>query len=170
MAKTFSEAKQNVDEMYKSLTQIADDIVKKNTEKADKIIKDIENNVEKLTNEELRNYTLKLASLAYSLGDLVEHADLKRECANALMKETNAREFSIAAGTVDTKKSTALLNTSQEQAVALLYDLIANSLKSKLVQTQRVIDSLKNTLISRNAEAKLNANIKNIGFDDDDKF
>ena len=167
MAKTFSEAKQSVDDTYKSLTQVADDIVKKNTDKIDKIIKDIENNVEKLTNDELRNYTIKLATLAYSLGDLVEHADLKRECANALMKETNAREFSLAAGTVDTKKGQALLNTSQEQAVALLYDLIANLFKTKLVQTQRVIDSLKNTLISRNAEAKLNAGIKNIGYDED---
>lgn len=167
MAKTFSEAKASVDDMYKSLTQIADDIVKKNTEKVDRIIKDVENNVEKLTNNDLRNYTLKLATLAYSLGDLVEHADLKRECANALMKETNAREFSLAAGTVDTKKSQALLNTNQEQAVSLLYDLIANLLKSKLVQTQRVIDSLKNTLISRNAEAKLNAGINNIGYDED---
>ena len=167
MAKSFSEAKQGVDEMYKSITEVADGITKNHTKKIDALIKEIENNVEKLDNNDIRNYILKLASLAYSLGDLVEHADLKRDCADALMKETNAREFSLAAGTVDTKKSQALLNSSQEQAVSLLYNLIANSLKSKLVQTQRVIDSLKNTLISRNAEAKLQMGISNIGMPED---
>ena len=155
MAKTFSEARQGVDELYKSLTQVADDIVNKHTKDIDKLIKEIENNVEKLDNKDIRMYTLKLSSLAYSLGDLVEHADLKRDCAIALAKEANAKEFNLAAGTVDTKKNVALINSSQEQAVSMLYNTVADLFKTKLNSVYRVVDSLKNVLISRNAEAKL---------------
>jgi len=155
MARTFQEAQKDVNVMYKNLVQIADDIIKKNTEHLDKTIKQIENNVENLTDSDLRNYILKLASLAYALGDKVEHADFKRDCANALLKETNAREFNLAAGPVATKQNVALLNTSQETAVNILYNVVADSMKSKLQLTNRMLDSIKNVLISRSAEAKI---------------
>lgn len=155
MAKTFKEAQKDVNEMYRSLTQIADDIIKKNTADIDKLVKHIENNVENLNNNDLRMYTLKLAAMAYALGDKVEHADLKRDCANALLKETNAKEFNLAAGPVATKQNVALLNTSQEVAVNILYNMVADSMKSKLQMTNRMLDSIKNVLISRNAEAKI---------------
>ena len=155
MARTFMEAQKDVNTMYKNLSQIADDIIKKNTDKLDVTVKDIENNVEKLTDSDLRNYMLKLASMAYALGDKVEHADFKRDCANALLKETNAREFNLAAGPVATKQNVALLNTSQETAVNILYNMVADSMKSKLQMTNRMLDSIKNVLISRSAEAKI---------------
>ena len=169
MAKTFSEAKQEVDNLYKDLSEVADSIVNKYTDDITKLIKKIENDVEKMTNQEIRMYTLKLSSLAYSLGDLVEHADLKRDCANALVKETNAREFNLAAGTVDTKKNVALLNSSNEQAVSMLYNTVADLLKTKLNSVYRVVDSLKNVLISRNAEAKLQ-NMSNMPTVEQDQF
>ena len=155
MARTFNEAQKDVNDMYKALTQISDDIIRKNTDNIEKTIKEIENNVESLTNDDLRKYTLKLASMAYALGDKVEHADFKRDCANALLKETNAKEFNLAAGPVATKQNVALLNTSQEMAVNLLYNMVADSLKTKLQLTNRMLDSIKNVLISRNAEAKI---------------
>ena len=155
MARTFDEAKKDVNDMYNNLMRIADDIIKKNTDNIEKEIKHIENNVENLTNDDLRRYTLKLAAMAYALGDKVEHADFKRDCANALLKETNAREFNLAAGPVATKQNVALLNTSQETAVNILYNMVADTMKSKLQLTNRMLDSIKNVLISRNAEAKL---------------
>ena len=155
MARTFNEAQKDVNDMYKALTQISDDIIRKNTDNIEKTIKEIENNVENLTNDDLRKYTLKLASMAYALGDKVEHADFKRDCANALLKETTAKEFNMAAGPVATKQNVALLNTSQETAVNLLYNMVADSLKTKLQLTNRMLDSIKNVLISRNAEAKI---------------
>ena len=169
MFKYFLDAKVSVDEMYKSLTKVADDIVSKHTKDIDKIVKEIENNVEKLDNKEIRMYTLKLSSLAYSLGDLVEHADLKRDCANALVKETSAKEFNLAAGTVDTKKNVALLNSSQEQAVSMLYNTVADLFKTKLNSVYRVVDSLKNVLISRNAEAILQ-NMSNMPTVEEEQF
>ena len=155
MAKTFNEAQKDVNEMYKSLTQIADDIIRKNTGDISKVMRDIENNIETIDNNDLRKYTLKLAAMAYALGDKVEHANLKRDCANALLKETNAKEFNLAAGPVATKQNVALLNTSQEMAVNILYNMVADSMKSKLQLTNRMLDSIKNVLISRNAEAKI---------------
>ena len=155
MAKTFKEAQRDVNDMYKSLTQIADDIIRKNTDDISKIMKEIENNIETIDNNDLRKYTLKLAAMAYALGDKVEHANLKRDCANALLKETNAKEFNLAAGPVATKQNVALLNTSQEVAVNILYNMVADSMKAKLQMTNRMLDSIKNVLISRNAEAKI---------------
>ena len=169
MAKTFSEAKQTVDEAYKSLSTISDEMVKKYTKNIDDTIKEIENNVEKLTNNELRNYILKLSCLAYSLGDLAEHSDLKKDCANAIAKETNAREFNLAAGTVETKKNVAILNSNHEQATQIIYSNVADMFKTKLNSVYRVIDSLKNILISRNAEAKLQ-NISNMPTVEQDQF
>lgn len=167
MARTFKEAQSDVNTMYRNLSQIADDIIKKNTDKLDTTIKDIENNVEKLTDSDLRNYMLKLASMAYALGDKVEHADFKRDCANALLKETNAREFNLAAGPVATKQNVALLNTSQETAVNILYNMVADSMKSKLQMTNRMLDSIKNVLISRSAEAKIQ---NQLGFGTKEEF
>lgn len=155
MSRTFKEAQKEVNDLYKSLSQIADDIVKKNTDNINAVIKEIENNVENLSNNDLRKYTIKLAAMAYALGDKVEHADFKRDCANALLKETNAREFNLAAGPVATKQNVALLNTSQEQAVNILYNMVADTMKTKLQLTNRMLDSIKNVLISRNAEAKI---------------
>lgn len=169
MARTFPEAQKDVNDMYKNLTQIADDIIKKNTDNISKTIKAIEDNVENLTNEDLRKYTLKLASMAYALGDKVEHADFKRDCANALLKETNAKEFNLAAGPVATKQNVALLNTSQETAVNLLYNMVADSMKTKLQLTNRMLDSIKNVLISRNAEAKIQ-NQLGFGVKEDESF
>lgn len=153
--RTFQDAQKETDTLYKSLVQIADDIIKKHTQDIDKTIKNLENNIENVSNEELRKYTLKLATMAYTLGDKVEHADFKRDCANAILKETTAREFSLASGPVAAKQTTATLNTAQESAVNLLYDMVANSLKTKLQMINRIIDSIKNVLISRTAEAKI---------------
>lgn len=167
MARTFQEAQKEVNDMYKNLKDIADDIIKKNTGQLDNTIKQIENNVENLTDNDLRNYMLKLASLAYALGDKVEHADFKRDCANALLKETNAREFNLAAGPVATKQNVALLNTSQETTVNILYNTVADSMKSKLQLTNRMLDSIKNVLISRSAEAKIQ---NQLGFGTKEEF
>lgn len=155
MAKTFNEAQKDVNELYKNLSQVADDIIKKNTDNISVVMKEIENNVETITDNELRKYMLKLASMAYSLGDKVEHADLKRDCANALLKEASAREFNLIEGPVATKQNTALLNTSQEAAVNILYNMVADSMKTKLQLTNKMLDSIKNVLISRSAEAKI---------------
>ena len=171
MAKTFSEARQGVDELYKSLTQVADDIVKKHTSEIDKTVNHIQENIEKLSNSDLQTNIMKLSCMAYQLGDLAEHADLKRDCANALAKENNAKEFNLAAGTVDTKKNVALLNSSQEQAVNMLYNTVSDLFKTKLSSTYRVVDSLKNVLISRNAEAKLqNANVNAQSGEQEEQF
>lgn len=153
--RTFQEAQKETDTLYRSLVQIADDIIKKHTADIDRTIKTLEDNIENISNEDLRKYTLKLATMAYTLGDKVEHADFKRDCANTILKETTAREFSLATGPVATKQTTASLNTTQENAVNLLYDMVANTLKTKLQMINRVIDSIKNVLISRNAEAKI---------------
>ena len=112
---------------------------------------------------------MKLSCLAYSLGDYAEHSDLKKDCASAIAKETNAREFNLAAGTVETKKNVAILNSNHEQAHQIIYSNVADSFKTKLNSAYRVIDSLKNILISRNAEAKLQ-NIGNMPTVEQDQF
>ena len=155
MSRTFKEAQSEVNDLYKNLVQIADDIVNKNTKDITSVIKKIENDIENLSDNDLRLYTLKLATQAYSLGDKVEHANLKRDCASAILKETSAKEFNMADGAVASKQNVALLNTSQEVAVNLLYRMVADSMKTKLQLANKVLDSIKNVLISRQSEAKI---------------
>lgn len=155
MSNTFAESQKNTNDLYRQLTKIADDIVKKNSTDLDKTIKEIENNIENITNDDIRKYILKLASITYYFGDKVEHSDLKKNCANALLKETTAREFAINSGSVASRQNEALINTSNETAVNMLYGAVAGQLKVKLQLANKMLDSLKNVLISRNADAKI---------------
>ena len=155
MSRTFKEANQVTNEMYKQLSQIGKDLVSKTSEELDKTIKQLENNIENIQDSDLKKYLLKLSVQIYALGDKVEHADFKRDCANAILKETIATEFNSASGAVAAKQNTALLNTSQEMAVNLLYNLVADNLKTKLQLAQKVLDSIKSVMISRNAEQKI---------------
>ena len=149
------EVQKRVDDTYRSLGQIVLDLTNKYTKDIDSIIQKVSNDVETRTNKELQTDVLKLSCLAYSLGDVMEHANLKSECANALLKEENAQQYIASEGSVENKKNNALLATTNEQAVNMMYETVASLLKTKLNETHRVVDSIKNILILRSAEAKM---------------
>ena len=59
-----------------------------------------------------------------------------------------------AEGTAGVKDNKAVLASSEEIVVELLYELISNLLKTKLDELHRLTDTLKSILMSRMQEAK----------------
>lgn len=161
MAENLQEALDKVNLTYSELEAMADDIVRRYSTTTDDIIKSMES-IESMSNDDIRLKMTKLALSTYSLSEAKEHASLKSECADTIEKESRAKEFNGAEGTVAVKENISFLNSSNEVIVNVLYESVANLLKVKCDEAHRVVDVLKNILISRNAEAKLASNINDM--------
>lgn len=149
------EALQQTQTTYKELVEIADGLLKPYTSEIDDIIKNTTNKVENLTNEEVRNVMLTLSLRAYTLGEVKEKSSLKCVCAETLRDEKYARVFNESDGAIKTKENIALLESSYETLSQAVFDEVYSMLKTKSDEVHRVVDSLKNILISRASEAKL---------------
>lgn len=145
----------NTEMMYFQLVQIANDIVEEHVRDINSFIEGLVANIENLTNDAIRNSMLKLSLMAFSFCDIKEKSSLKAECAEALRKETYAKEVIGADGSVSTKENTAIINTSDEILTETIYNVVASMFKSKLDEIHRVVDTLKTVLMSRVSEAKL---------------
>ncbi len=151
------QAKDNVNELFKNLAPLVQELVDKYSFELDKIINKISKS-DALTNDELRNYILALSVESYLFGISKDASILKQECATTLMKEGIAQEFNNATGTQQARNNTSMINTTDKQVVNLLFNAVANMMKTKLDETHRMINALNSILISRNAEAKLAGN------------
>lgn len=140
---------------YDELIPLANSIIKKCTADVDKIIEEAKQNVYVMTNDYIRNIMLNLSFTSYSFSELKEKSALKAVCAEILKDENYSIELNKADGTVAQKQSAALLNNIDNVLVEAVYDMVANSIKTKLDEIHRVVDTLKNVLISRQSEAKL---------------
>lgn len=78
----------------------------------------------------------------------------KAELATALQKEAYALKFNEASGSATARDKFALAETSQEQVSEIIYNLVANLVKTKLDQCHRLVDCLKSALTSRMQEFK----------------
>lgn len=153
----------NTEMVYAQIVQIANDIVRDHTAEVTELIKVIEDNVDNLSNESIRQAILKLSLKAYTLGDIKEKSALKAECAETLRKEAYARKFNGTEGSVATKDNTATIETSNEIVVEAIYNSVSSLFKTKLDEIHRVVDSLKSVLMSRMQEAKMTASLCNEG-------
>lgn len=158
MAKiTLSEALDNVEMTYQELNQIAKDIVADFFTPIDNIMDEL-GDINELSNDDIRNYMIKLSLNAYSLSELKEKSAMKSQIAEALKKEAIAKNYIEAAGTASAKENEATINSSAEMTSAALFALISGLFKSKQDSVHRVVDTLKSVLMSRNMEAKLTNN------------
>ena len=155
MKNSLEEALKNTDTTYNQLVEIANKMIVVYTDEITKLINEAEQNVNNLTNDEIRNLTTKLSFFAFHFGDVKEKSSLKAECAEALRKERYAVEFNANDGSVASRDSNATLNISSEVMVEALYNLVANLFKVKLDEIHRVVDTLKTNLMTRLQEAKL---------------
>ena len=153
--KDLTTALNNIDMTYDQLVEMANDIVSKCTKQSDEVIKSIRNNIENLTNDDIRVYMAKLSLTAYSFSEIKEKSTMKAECAEVLRKEAYATEFGILDGSVAAKDNQATLNISEEILTETMYNLVSSILKSKLDELHRVVDTLKTIIMSRLSEAKL---------------
>lgn len=159
MTKNVQEALSNVDMVYSDLVEIANDMLAQATGDIAVVIEPVYENVEKLTNDDLKNIILKLAVRSFSFSEIKEKAAFKANIAETLRKEKYAANFGLAEGSVAAKENLATVQTSAEILAEEIYDLVADLFKVKLDEVHRVIDSLKTVLTSRLAEAKLSSAI-----------
>lgn len=151
------DALDKVEITYQQLNEIAKDIVSDFFKPVDSLIENLKD-INELTNDDIRNYMIKLSLAAYSLSELKEKSAMKAEVAQALRKEAVARNYVEAEGTASAKDNTAALNSSSEIVSEALFNLISGLFKSKQDSAHRTVDVLKSVLMSRNMEAKLTTN------------
>ena len=155
--KGLNEALETVEITYGELSQIANDMVSEYFDPINSLVSDL-GDINLLTNDEIRNFMINIAIRSFSLSEVKEKAALKAELAEAIRKETYARKFSEAEGTVGGRDTFATMETSQELVVQCLYDLVANLLRSKQDSCNRLVDACKTVIMSRMSEAKLTTN------------
>ena len=152
---TLAEGMDNIQTIYNSLNSQAKEIVKNYTKKIDDLIKQVSDNVNNLSNEDIRNIELQLSLMAYDLGELKDKTCIAAEIAEIIQDETEADAWNTAVGNNEQRKNTAILSSSKEKAVAKLYKLVASQIRTKLDEAHRVVDTLKSILISRASDKKL---------------
>lgn len=155
MKDNLKQALDNVELVYDDVREIADNLVDQYTSDISNLIKYLSDNLENLTNDDLRLLILKFSVKAYSFGDIKEKSAIKAECAEMLKKEKYAKEFNKAEGSIAVRENISILNISEEIVTQCIYDLVASMYKIKLDEIRRIIDSLKTILMSRLSEAKL---------------
>ena len=82
-----------VEMTYKDIVEIADGLVAEYTQGLDNLIKSVEDRIDKISNDEIREIMLRLSIKAYSFGDVKEKSAIKAECAEILRKEAYAVSF-----------------------------------------------------------------------------
>lgn len=150
------EATKAVDDIYDQLAPMATSIMSSFSKNLDAMIDQI-NAMPTLTNEEIRLYMLKLSIESYIFAGNKDTASLKSACAKALLQEKQAILFNEAEGTVNARTNIATINSSDNQIVNILYNTVTDLMKTKLDETHRMINALSNILISRQADAKIEA-------------
>lgn len=151
----FNVADKNVNDVYKDIGKIAKKLVDEKSKAIDDLIKTL-SNVESLSDEEIRKYMLKISLESYSFSEIKEHSVMKQDCAAALMKETQANIFNSETGTAEVRRNKSITDSNAQITVNILYNSIANLMKTKLDEAHRVVNTLNSILISRAAAAKLN--------------
>lgn len=146
---------EQVNNVYEALNSQAKSVVKEYTKKIDDIIKNIRENLINLSNDQIQTYMMQLSLCAYDLGELKEQSNMSAEIASIIKDEAYADSYNTQEGTVAQRQNSATLAVSREKATTALYELVAGTIKTKLDETHRVVDTLKNVLISRASDRKL---------------
>jgi len=153
------EAFKDTDDLYNQLSVIAKDIASRYTSEVDEIIEYASDHVNDMNNDQVRALLTDLSFKAYSIGEAREFSSLKRECSESILKEVQAVSFNSSEGTIDVRKNTALLKSSNESLTNIIYETVAGLLKVKLDECHRIVDALKTVILTRNTESKLNMTI-----------
>lgn len=157
MAKDLNKALETVEMTYSQIKEIADSMLAGPFEEPNHIIESIQQNIESMSIDFLRDSILRLQLAVYSLSELRDRSGIKATCAEAIRKEIYAAVYVNQEGTAGVKDSNTTLAISENIVAQCLYDLVASLVKTKVDMLLRMIDSLKSILMSRMQEAKISA-------------
>ena len=149
-----SAALSEVETTYGELVEIANGILNPVFTPINEQVDQLRKNINSLTTDQLRTGILQMQLRAYEISELKEKAAMKAELADAIQKEKFAINFNGIDGSAEVKDKLALVATSAETASEVMYNLLANMLKTKLDQLHRLVDSMKSILMSRMQETK----------------
>lgn len=155
MAKNLDIALNNVEITYQELIEIANDMSNHFFNEINQLIEYLKNNLYSLGNDEIRTTILNLSLKSFSLSEIKDKTILKQEIAETLRKEKYSQIFNLTDGTVGFKDNTAILESSEQILVELIYDYVASAFKNKVDEIHRIVDSLKTILMSKMQELKI---------------
>lgn len=159
-----TEANKLLKEAYDELAPLIKETVDKHSRHIDEVIKKIDRDAENtMTNKELRQIMLELQIEVYRFAPIKDLAAFRQDLAKTLSNEAQANAYNDSLGTQEYRRNQAILQTVTQQAVKLLYDAIANQMKTKIDEAHRMINVLRDILISRSADAKQK---ESTGYDD----
>ena len=158
MAKNLDKALDNTEMTYSDLIEIANDMSVRFFTDINTMINNLQSKLYSLSNEDLRLAIIDLSLKSFSLSEMKDKAILKQEIAETLRKEKYSQTFNLTDGTVGFKDNTAILESSEQILVELIYDYVASAFKTKLDEVHRVVDSLKTILMSKMQEMKITNN------------
>lgn len=150
-----SKALESIDITYNDLTDICNEIFEETTKDINEIMLDAYNNIDKLSNDAIRDLMLKLSLKSYTFSAIKEKASFKANLGEVLRKETYAQNFNQSEGTVAVRENTAIIESSAEIIAEEIYTFVSNMLKTKLDEVHRVVSTLQTVLMTRMQEAKL---------------
>ena len=163
MTNDVKKALAEIDTSYKDLIVIGNGITDRYCKEVDETIKFIHDNVETLTDEDIRKSILKLSMASYSFGDVKEKSAFKSDIADAVKKVAYSQSFNSSEGAIAVRENTSIVNTAEQILASEICNYVASFLKTKLDEIHRCVDSLKSVLISRQAEAKNLRQIEGMG-------
>lgn len=162
MNKNVSAALDAIDIAYDELVNIANDIARSVVGDLDVMMDSAYADVERLSNDAIRDLMLRLSLRSYSFSEVKEKAAFKATLGETLRKEAYANNFNSAEGTVAVRENKAILESSNEILAEEIYNLVAAIFKSKIDEIHRIVNTLQTVLMSRMSEAKL-ANAGEVG-------
>lgn len=144
-----------IDCTYDDLVEVANEIFNTTTKEVDDMMTDAYNDIEKMSNDAIRDLMLKLSLKSYTFSEVKEKSAFKSTMGEILRKEAYAKNFNSIEGTVAVRETNATIQTSGEIIAEEIYTLVANMLKTKLDEIHRVVNTLQTVLMTRIQEAKL---------------
>lgn len=153
--KDINAALDKVDATYTELIEIANQISASVLGDLDEMMSVAYNDVERLTNDAIRDLILKLSLRSYSFSEIKEKSQFKAVMAETLRKEAYATNYNSAEGTAAVRDNLATLSISDEIVADEIYTLVASMFKTKLDEIHRVVAALTTVLTTRLSEAKL---------------
>ena len=155
MTSSVAKALTNIDKTYNDLIEVANDIFETTTKEIDELMEGAYNDIEKMSNDAIRDLMLKLSLKSYTFSEIKEKSAFKATLGEVMRKEAYAENFNSSEGTVAVRENTATIQSGAEILAEEIYTLVANMLKTKLDEIHRVVNTLQTILMTRMQEAKL---------------
>ena len=153
-----TEALDYVQMTYDQFIDISNDMMKEFCGKVDNLAEKLNNSIDNLSEKEIEDYILKFSLESYKIAGIKDKSLTKYDCAEMIKKYEYNKSLLTQEGTAAVKDANASIAVAHNQLAEIMYCYISATLKTKVDEIHRVVDSLKSVLISRMQEKKMSFN------------